>query len=73
MTAVHTPGTLRRVPNQPKTTIRGIRVPDELWEAAKAKAAARGEDVSTVVRAALERYVKRKDKTDGGHDVPSTS
>jgi hypothetical protein len=56
------------VPNQPKTPIRGFRIPDELYLAAKAKAEARGEDMSTVVRAALERYVKRKDRTSG----PST-
>lgn len=59
---------IRRVPNQPKTPIRGFRIPDELYLAAKAKAEARGEDMSTVVRAALERYVKRKDRTPG----PST-
>jgi hypothetical protein len=35
-------------------------VPDELWLPAQAKAAERGEDLSTVIRAALERYVKRK-------------
>ena len=66
--SVHTPGTLSRMPNQPKTPIRGFRIPDELYLAAKAKAEARGEDMSTVVRAALERYVKRKDRTPG----PST-
>lgn len=53
---------LRGVPNQPKTPLRSFRIPDELWEAAKSKAAARGEDLSTVVRAALRRYVKRNDK-----------
>lgn len=58
--AVHTPGMIRRVPNQPKTKIRGFRIPDELYNAAVAKAAARGESVSDVVRAALERYVKRR-------------
>lgn len=42
------------------TPIRGVRVPDELWQAAQAKARERGEDVSAVIRAALERYVKRK-------------
>lgn len=57
---VATPGTLRRVPNAPKTPIRGFRIPDELYTAAKAKAAERGEDLSSVIRAALERYVKRK-------------
>lgn len=57
---VDTPGTLVRVPNAPKTPIRGFRIPDELYEAARAKAKERGEDLSTVIRAALERYVKRK-------------
>lgn len=50
---------MTRVPNKPKTPIRGIRVPDELWRDAQAVAAARDEDVSAEVRAALERYVKR--------------
>lgn len=62
MTAVHTPGMLPRVPNAPKTPIRGFRISDELYQAARAKAADRGEDLSTVVRAALERYIKRKDR-----------
>lgn len=57
---VDTPGMIRRVPNQPKTPIRGFRIPDELYVAAQVKAAERGEDLSTVIRAALERYVKRK-------------
>lgn len=50
------------VPNQPKTKIRAVRVPDELWEAAQAVAAERGESVSDEIRAALERYVKRNRK-----------
>lgn len=51
--------TIRRVPNQPKTPVRTFRIPDDLWNAAQAKAADRGETVSDVVRKALERYVKR--------------
>jgi predicted DNA binding CopG/RHH family protein len=47
------------MPNQPKTKIRGVRVPDPLWEAVKAKAADRGETVTAVLIRALERYVKR--------------
>lgn len=49
------------MPNQPRATnpARAVRVEDELWEAAKAKAAERGESVSDVIRKALERYVKR--------------
>lgn len=47
------------MPNQPKTKIRGVRIPDDLWTEAQAVAAERGEDVSSVLRAALTRYVKR--------------
>jgi hypothetical protein len=41
------------------TTPRAIRVPDDLWAAALAKAQQRDETVSDVVRRALERFVKR--------------
>lgn len=47
------------VPNQPKTPQRTVRVPDDVWTAAKAKAEARGETLSDVIRAALVRYVRR--------------
>lgn len=55
-----TPATVAAVPNTPGTPKRTIRVPNELWDAASAKAAERGEHLSDVVRRALERYVKRK-------------
>lgn len=51
--------TMAFVPNKPKTPGRLFRIPDELYKAAQAKAAERGETVSDVVRKALERYVKR--------------
>lgn len=51
------------VPNQPKTPLRAVRVPDELWEAAQAVAKERGETVSDEIRAALERYVRRNRKS----------
>lgn len=54
-------GKLARMPNQPRTPIRGIRVPDELWTAAQAAAATNDESVSDVVRRALEAYVKDDD------------
>jgi predicted DNA-binding protein len=38
---------------------RAVRVPDELWLAAIAKAQQRGETVSDIVRGALERYVAK--------------
>ncbi len=45
--------------NQPKTPARGVRVPDDLWTAVKAKAEARGETATSVIIKCLERYVKR--------------
>lgn len=50
--------TVRCVPNQPKTPARSVRVADELWRAAKAKAAAEGETVTDVIVRALEEYVE---------------
>lgn len=49
----------RDVPNQPKTPQRAIRIPDDLWQAAKAIARDRGETLSEVIRDALTDYVKR--------------
>jgi predicted HicB family RNase H-like nuclease len=49
------------VPNKPKTPKRGVRVDDELWEAAQREAADRGESLSEALRRFLERYVKRID------------
>jgi len=46
-------------PAQYGERIRSVRVEDELWEAAKAKANAEGRTASDVVRAALRRYVAR--------------
>ena len=45
----------RREPIKPKS----VRVPDDLWAAALAKADERGEVLSEVIRKALERYVRR--------------
>jgi hypothetical protein len=46
-------------PNKPPMVMRSLRVPLPLWEAALAKAAERHENISDVIREALERYVKR--------------
>jgi len=48
-----------KVPNQPKTPTRAIRVPDDLWRKARAIAQARGETLSDVLRDALVEYVRR--------------
>jgi len=53
---VHTLGGVS--PNQPATKIRGVRIPDELWEAVQAKAAAEGTTASDVVRDLLARWVQ---------------
>jgi len=44
-------------PNQPKTPLRSFRIPQDLYEAAQAKAAVEGKSLSDVVRLALENYV----------------
>lgn len=48
------------MPNQPRADnpARSIRVEDELWRAAQAKAAEKGTTVSAVIREALERLVR---------------
>lgn len=46
-----------------ETPIRGVRVPDRLWNAAKEKADEEGTTVSDVVNDCLRRYVARKPKT----------
>lgn len=47
-----------RVPNQPKTPRRSVRIPDEVWQAAKEKAKRRGETVTDVILRALKRYIR---------------
>lgn len=49
-------GRLTRMPNVPATTIRGIRIPDELWEDSMRIAKAEGyRGASEMVRDCLER------------------
>jgi len=46
-------------PNQPRpgTSRHNIRLDDQLWQAASAKAEVEGTNVSALVRAFLEQYV----------------
>ena len=46
------------MPNKPKTPIRGVRVPEDLWRAAQAEAERRGETVTDAILRALKRYVR---------------
>lgn len=50
--------TMGLMPNKPKTTLRNVRVDDELWQAAQAAAEARGQTVSEAIRRFLKRYAK---------------
>lgn len=68
MSATHPPHPLDRciytahpseVPNQPKTPLRSIRIPDDLWQSARDVAAARGDSLGDVIRQALTRYIAR--------------
>jgi len=45
------------MPNKPKTPVRGIRVDEDLWRAAQAKAEAEGRTLTGVLVAYLRRYV----------------
>jgi hypothetical protein len=54
---IHTPGKIRRMPNQPKTPIRGIRAEEKLWRAAQEKAKGEGRTMTDVLVAYLKRYV----------------
>jgi predicted DNA-binding protein len=44
------------------TRHHAIRIPDDLWQAALAKAERRGETVAEVIREALRRYVEQDDE-----------
>ena len=50
-------GTIPRVPNQPKTPNRVLRVEETLWRAAQQKAKAEGRTLTSVIVAYLRRYV----------------
>lgn len=41
------------------TPLRSLRIPDEVWTAAVAKARKEGTTVTAVVTAALKRYLRR--------------
>jgi predicted DNA-binding protein len=45
------------VPNQPKTPVKGFRIPTDLYDAALAKAQSEGRTLTEVVREALQRYI----------------
>jgi hypothetical protein len=54
--------TIAPMPNKPKTPLRSMRIPDEIWFAAQDAAAERGENISDEVRKFLIRYAAKKVK-----------
>jgi len=44
-----------------KTPLRAVRVDDALWEAAQAKAAEQGDNLSAVIRGALRQYINESE------------
>jgi predicted DNA binding CopG/RHH family protein len=46
------------MPNAPKTPTRTIRVSDDLWSAVQKKAALQGVTVTSIIIAALEKYLE---------------
>ena len=59
------------MPNQPKTTGRHIRVPDDLWAAVKTRAAEQGETVTDVAVRAFKAYVQQDEPTTTGSETPA--
>lgn len=51
--------TVRSV-GKPTMVMRSVRVPAKLWDEARAKADEREENISDVIREALQRYVNRR-------------
>lgn len=46
------------MPNQPKTPLRNIRIEDELYKPALAKAHREGTTITAVIKSALRRYLE---------------
>ena len=55
---MHTPATVRRVPNKPKTPITGFRIPEDVKIPDVERAHAEGKRLTDVVVAYLRRYGK---------------
>lgn len=66
---VNTRSTLPRV-SKPNMVMRSLRVSEKLWDAAKARADERQENISDVIRRALEKYAAGYRCRFCGNDVP---
>ena len=45
-----------------RTPLRAVRVDDALWDAAQAKAAEKGDNLSAVIRDALWQYINESEE-----------
>ena len=59
MKSLRTPGTIDRVPNQPRTQHRSVRVDDEDWTDADAAAKSMGTDRAKVINQFIRWYLRR--------------
>lgn len=59
MKTVRTPGRLGRVPNQPKTQHRSVRVEDDDWSDAEEATGRMGTDRAKVINQLLRWYLRR--------------
>lgn len=46
------------MPNAPRTPVRSVRIPDEVWEALRRRADERGETITDVILRAIHRYLR---------------
>lgn len=59
MKTVRTPGRLGRVPNQPKTQHRSVRVGDDDWADLDTAAQSAGVDRATLIKQFIRWYLRR--------------
>lgn len=53
------------MPNKPATPLKNIRVPDDLWNSAKAVVKSEGCSLSEVIRQVLAAYVEKRQEPGG--------
>ncbi|MEU4582945.1 ribbon-helix-helix domain-containing protein [Kitasatospora aureofaciens] len=53
------------MPNKPATPSKNVRVPNDLWESAKAVAKSEGHSLSEVIRKMLAAYVEKRPEPGG--------
>lgn len=51
---------IREMPNKPRTPVRGIRIHDDVWNAAQERAKAEGTTMTAIITKAVEKYARVK-------------